>query len=404
MLSLLTSLATRIPGIVGVLWFLPLVRFGLGTQEYATLLAAMALGTAAAFLIGGYNVMGRRLVGEAYAAGRPDAEADGFASLFVANLAGWSIATGVIGAYVMTDGKNSYYFLIAMMPATGITLTMFDNARVAYNEHYVTALVQLALQVVIYTGGFLLPAARNDILLAALVINSPTILASLVTLTLLLRTRPYLPRGRPNALRLTLREGTVVAIAEGSVTTALSVAVVWLEAASPPETSAWFSTVVRLSQSLLFPAILVLGPISSYIRLYWHQKSRADQNLYAKASLVIGAGYGATLALGLYVASRFYVSGLLHLPAPPGWLNTVPIFCFFAAIVAWKAYSSIAYLVLNSSAHLSNRTTGAIGISGLLSAAAALVADPLTCVNVFAATGALLIFAVLITNLSRSLR
>jgi hypothetical protein len=138
--------------------------------------------------------------------------------------------------------------------------------------------------------------------------------------------------------------------------------------------------------------------------LYWHEKSKADQNRYASGALGIGAGYGVILALGLYVASRFYVGDLLNLPGPPGWANTVPIFCFFAAIVAWKTYSSIAYLVLNSSTHLSNRTTGAIGIAGLAGAAAALVAEPLTSVNIFAAAGAVLIFAVLLTNLKRSLR
>ena len=33
--SLGTSFLTRIPGLIGVLWFLPLLRFGLGTDDYA---------------------------------------------------------------------------------------------------------------------------------------------------------------------------------------------------------------------------------------------------------------------------------------------------------------------------------------------------------------------------------
>ena len=52
-LSLATNFATRIPGAVGVLWFLPLLRYGLGTDPYSALLAALALGNSASALRGG---------------------------------------------------------------------------------------------------------------------------------------------------------------------------------------------------------------------------------------------------------------------------------------------------------------------------------------------------------------
>ena len=41
--SLGANFMTRVPGAVGVLWFLPLLRFGLGTADYASLLASMSL-------------------------------------------------------------------------------------------------------------------------------------------------------------------------------------------------------------------------------------------------------------------------------------------------------------------------------------------------------------------------
>jgi hypothetical protein len=75
-----TNFLTRIPGAVGLLWLLPLLRFGLGTDDYANLLASMALASAAAFQPGGFNLIGRRLIGEAYSNSDRAGEADAFPS------------------------------------------------------------------------------------------------------------------------------------------------------------------------------------------------------------------------------------------------------------------------------------------------------------------------------------
>ena len=64
-LSVGMSLLTRLPGLAGLLLFLPLVRFGLGAAGYADLLSGMALGMAA-FSSGGIALIRRRMIGEAY--------------------------------------------------------------------------------------------------------------------------------------------------------------------------------------------------------------------------------------------------------------------------------------------------------------------------------------------------
>jgi hypothetical protein len=402
--SLATSFATRIPGAVGVLWLLPLLRFDLGTEDYANLLAAMALGTATTFLIGGFNLIGRRVIGEAYGANDTIGEANGLASVILANGVAMILAFVIIFAYYSIQGAKVEVIIAATIPALCVFLTMFDNVRAAYNEHYVTALLQLGLQIIIFTIGFLIPATRQNLVLAALVLQSHMILASLITLILLVRNRPYLMLGRPIGVWRIVREGTMVAFADSTLLTVLSLSVVWLQASTSAATSAWFATTVRLFQTFLIPVILLLGPLSSYIRIRWKYKSITQQRMLAKATFWIGLGYGAMVAIALFIAARLYVTDLLHLPAPGGLTTILPYFILFGAIVAWKSYSSVAYVVLDESSHLSSWTTAAIGVSVILGGIASLIVNPLSVVSVYSLAAGLSITLVLFWNAGRSLR
>src|SRR5208282_336329 len=189
--SLGTNFLTRIPGAVGLLWFLPLLRFGLGTDDYANLFASMALGTATTFLIGGFSVIGRRIVGAAYAQQDHADEANGFASLVIANLMATGIACAIIVIYCQMRAVSAEILLISLLPAVGAFLMTFDNVRLAYNEHYVTAILQLILQTAIYTVGFFVPLTRHNIIFASLIIQGHYMLSSLITCGMLLRGRPY---------------------------------------------------------------------------------------------------------------------------------------------------------------------------------------------------------------------
>ena len=295
---------TRIPGALGLLWFLPLLRFGLGTDDYANLLASMALANAVAFQSGGFNLIGRRLIGEAYSNSDRAGEADAFVSAVIANALATSLTLAIIATYCWVRGTSIDFLIISSLAATGFYLMMFDSARSAYNEHYVTAMILIVLQSAAYAVGYLMPATRYNILLGALVLMAPYWLTSLITLALLLRDRPYLSHGRPVAVWLVVRQGTMLAMADGFLMATLSLSVVWLQASASATTSAWFATNVRLFQTLLVSVSLLLVPLSSYIRILWNSKSVAQQQAYTKATLLIGLVYGAIVAVLLFVASQ----------------------------------------------------------------------------------------------------
>ena len=106
--SLSASFMTRFPGAVGLVWFLPLLRFGLGTDDYANMLAAMALAGVAAFFANAssFNLMGRRTIGEAYANGDCAAEADALASAFVANLLAVALSIATVAVFCWQQGES----------------------------------------------------------------------------------------------------------------------------------------------------------------------------------------------------------------------------------------------------------------------------------------------------------
>jgi len=402
--SLAANFATRIPGSIGVLFFLPLLRFGLGTDAYAGLLAASALGTAATFLSGGFNVVGRRLVGEAYSAGDRRGEAAACAGLSVANGASMLFALVIIIIYCSAVGAGTSFLIAAVLPVIAAFFNTFDNVRSAYNEHYVTATLQIILQVVAYTFGFLVPFTRQHIIVSAFVLTTPYLFASLFALALLLRKRSYLIGGSWEFTWRIIRDGTIYALADGLLTTALSLAVVWLETAASAQTAAWFATLVRLFQIFLVPVILLLLPLSSYIRVVWGASEPAKQRAFASITLVMGLGYGALVGIALLFVSQIYIGGVLHLPAPENLLNVLPCFLLFAAIVAYRSYSSIAYLVFDDPSHLSWWTAFAVITAVVISAGSSLEIDALGAINVYAFLAGLLMISVLFWNVARFIR
>ena len=118
----------------------------------------------------------------------------------------------------------------------------------------------------------------------------------------------------------------------------------WLQFSASATTSAWFATIVRLFQTFLMPVVLLLYPLSSYLRIRWHSKSVVQQQTLTRLTLLTGLCYGAVVAVVLLGVSRLYIGYLLHLPVPDS--RVLPIFLLFGAIVAYSSYSSIAYIVL----------------------------------------------------------
>lgn len=399
-LSVGVSFLSRIPGAIGLLWFLPLLHFGLGTDGYANLLSAMALANVASFLTGGFHLIGRRMIGEAYAHGDQAGEANAFVSVLVVNLVALGIALAIIGVYCWLDRASTGFFIVAMLSALGASIMMFENVRSAYNEHYVTATLLIIIQCGAYAIGFLVTEIRQDIVQGSLVILAPYWLASLVSFGLLLRHKPYLISGRPIVIWFAVRQGIMLAMADGFLFATLSLSVVWLQTSTIATTAAWFATIVRLFQTFLMPITLVMLPLSSYIRILWNGKSIAQQQAYTKATLAFGFGYGAIVAVALFIVSRIYVGWMLDLPVPDDW----SIFVLFGAIVAYKCYSSVAYVVLNETAHLSSWITMVVGVSAVIGATTSITVDPLRAIDFYAVIAGVLMLAVLLWNAARFIR
>jgi hypothetical protein len=290
--------------------------------------------------------------------------------------------------------------LTALVPIVG----QFDDVRAAYNELYVTAILMLGIQSLAYGIGVFSPMFRQSMLLGAVVIVGPYVLTSLISLAMLLRTRPYLITGQPIATWLIVRRGTMLAIADGLMLATLSLSVVFLQTTATPTTAAWYGTLVRLFQTFLVPVILLLFPLSSYVRLVWNQKTVAQQHTFTKITLLIGIGYGAMVSIALLVVSWYYIEQLLKLPAPAGLLHVSPVFLLFGAIIAYKSYSQIAYLVLDETAHLSSWATIAMTGGVVLGALASLLVDPMSAIGVYALTAGLATMAILIWNAMRFIR
>jgi len=390
--SLAVNFATRVPGLAGVVVMLPLLHRDLGTQGYAFLLGAMALGATVTFLFGGFHTVGRRQIGEAHSRGDAAAEADGFVTLMAVNGAILLLAMVALGGFCATrGGGGGTMFAIAALVALAACVNGLDNARAAYNEHYVTAVLQIVFQVANIAAAFAFPPLRQDPLTASLVLSGHGLLASLVAGAMLLRRRPYLLRGRVRHAAGALRQGLAIGMADGVLAATLSFSVVWMQASAGAAVAGWYGTLIRLFQTILVPVILLLVPLSSYIRLGWNAKSAAAQARIVAASVVLGIGYGALASAGLALASWLYIDRVLALPAPGDWTRLVPIYALFTAIIAYRSYSSIAYLVMDGArlaGGIALRLLGALAVA----AGASLVLSPLGTIVLYAAlVGAILI-------------
>jgi len=394
-LSIGASFLTRIPGAVGVLWFLPLLHLGLGTDGYVDLLSSLAMATACLGLSGGFNTVGRRIIGEAYAAGKHTEEANGFASLIVTQLLVLGVALTIIVIYGWVFQAHRAVLIVTMLSAFGVFFNQFNDVRAAYNEHYVSASLQIVLQSLIYAIGFLVPATQHSVVFGAVIIQGAYWLTSLTTFALLLRKRQYLLHGRPTMIKHFLRQGTMLVMADGFLMVTLSLSVVWLQASAAATVSAWFGTVVRLFQTFLVPVVLLLFPLSGYVRILWNSKSVAQQRAFIRATCLLGIGYGLIVAIALCVASGFYVDRLLHLPTP-GLVGVIPIFALFGAIIAYSSFSSIAYVVLERPSRIATWTTVMTALAVVFGAIASRLVDPLGAVSVYALTVGLALIIILI--------
>lgn len=383
-LSLAVNVATRIPGAAGLFLILPLLRRDLGIERYGLLLGALALGAMSTVLFGGFNAIGRRLIGEAHAARDSQGEADALVSLLAVNGGASAAALAAAAAYATMQPDPWRLFLIASLASSAAFANTFDNARAAFNEHYVTALLQIAFQAALIALTFLVRPIRTDPVLAALAIQGHLLLASTIGAAHLVRARPHLLRGSAGKAGWILRRGLGVGMAEGLVAASLGGSVVWLQASAGGALAGWYATLVRLFQTLAVPVVLLLMPLSSYIRLGWNTRDARGQRRVLQAAAVGGLAYGALAAIALAAASVLYIEGVLALPGPGSAPVLAAIFALFAAVIAYRSYAMVAYAV-SDAAHLGGWIGGGVLASCGIAALAAAVCTPIEAVAVNAA-------------------
>jgi hypothetical protein len=243
----------------------------------------------------------------------------------------------------------------------------FDNARASFNEHYVTAAFQLVSQIVIYSLVYFVGLPPGGVVLAVLALQSPYLLASVATLIALLQRRPYLMRGKIVGARQMIAPALGVVMADGALGALLNLSVYWLKAAGSAQMAAWVGTFLRLFQSFLSPAILIIFPVTTYISMRWAQMSRRRQAVLYKVFLLAGLGYGLLVGCAMAFAGPLYINHMFKLATHGDNVDVLALSVFLGAIVAQKAYTMLLYAV--SEARFVSFGTAVISALGIGAAA-----------------------------------
>lgn len=382
-LSLVMNLATRLPSILILIIFLPRMLEGLGTETYSQLLAALALGALASFPFGGFASLGTRIVGEAKSRDDNAGVARGFRSLVAVAFGGFLGIIALLAIYVASTGEQPIVLLLAALPVLQVALnSSIDATRLGLNEHYKTATLGLFGQILIFGLALLVPAFFSNILLSALLFHGPLILASAISGILLLSGRPELMRGDLGDVRQIASQGFALSTVEGLLMAPLGIVVVWLQAVSTPAVTAWFATVIRLYQMFITPLLMLVVPISAYIRLSWVRRSSRQRQQTMRLFLAISFAYGVAIAVGLFVLSRLYVGTILDLPEPGSLGDIFGVFLLLGVITAYRGYSATAYLVLDYK-HLARWTLAVLLIASGAAVSASFWMPPLSTVKLY---------------------
>lgn len=359
----------KAPGVAAVFVILPLVSRSLGTAVYGELLSAMALGSLFTLPFGGITAVGRRILASAFGAKDQVGQANAFVTTTVL-MAVVAIAASVlmVGATASSWSRPVFVFVSLLLILVGFC-NGFDNARASFNEHYVTAAFQLVSQIVIYSLVYFVGLPPGGVILAVLALQSPYLLASAATLVALLQRRPYLMRGKIAGIRQMAAPALGVVMADGALGALLNLSVYWLKAAGSAEMAAWVGTFLRLFQSFLSPALLILFPLTTYISMRWAHMSPQRQAALYKVFILAGLGYGLLVGCAMAFAGPLYINRMFKLSTHGDHVDVLALSLFLGAIVAQKAYTMLLYAV--SEARFVSFGTAVISALGIGSAALA---------------------------------
>lgn len=327
---------------------LPTASKSLGSSQYAILIALLAIGNAMGVIFTGVGAVARRNISQCLVHQNTSEEARicwGIASVSGLILIVGSIVTILIVYYA--NYSTSLVF-ISILPLFGAALNVADNIRAGYNQHYITAGLQ-SLLLCLTIGSVLIVGLSDSIILVAICLTMPYILASVLSMGILLRQRPYLRRipKRMHLSRLS-EEAAVATASDGFVTLATNSLVFVLPIIGAPTFAAWFGTLVRLFGSLISPIILIALPLSTFVGSKWQVLPEEKQIKIVYISTISSFLYAFMGLLIIIFGGYFYMNAYFNFQSPPTLLVHSLICSIFFGMAAFKGYSLFSLSIESS--------------------------------------------------------
>lgn len=395
------NLIAKLPSIASLLFILPIISHGLGPSLYGEFLAMLALGTMCTLFFGGINTVTRRRLSFAHASGDIPRECAVVSSAISAAAIIVLIAGAAVGLIATLTASSPSLVVVALTPLAAAFANTFDNIRAAYNQHYITAILQTIAQCVIFGFAFYSGVGPSAVIFSALVLYLPYISASICTFIALKYERPELRFVLPTDLRETFKAAAYVVLADGATTSALNASLYGLGALGATEGAAWYGTLMRAFQTLLAPVLLILLPMTSFVAIRWANWEATTRRKAIGAVGLIALLYGCFVGLSVAIGGNYYLQ--FFFPWVPV-ASSDALACvgfFFGTIIAQKIYVQLIYSV-DEARGLSLTISASVFVGLLAGIASSAWVAPLYSLEVFAiATSIPLLAAILVDQTIR---
>ncbi|MFK4385534.1 hypothetical protein [Bradyrhizobium sp. USDA 223] len=354
----------------------------------------LALGSTFTLFFGGINTVGRRRLSFAYSTQNALGQAGAFSdTIWLAALC-TLVAGAVVALIASQTASTPTLVVVALIPIVAAFTNTFDNLRAAYNQHYVTAILQTITQTAIFGYVAFSGLPTSAVIFSALVLNFPYILASALTLLGLCWEKPELRLRSPGNLVPNFRAATYVTLADGAVFSALNASLYALGAFGATDAAAWYGTLMRAFQTLLAPVLLILLPLTSFVTLRWAEWNASSRRKAFNLIAIIALLYGSFVGICFLLGSNLYVE--YFFPDVPR-VSTFTLACvamFFGAIIAQKIYIQLVYSV-DEARGLSFRIFLAVCFAALLALSSKLSLAPIHVLDVFCLATSIPLIAVI---------
>jgi O-antigen/teichoic acid export membrane protein len=395
-LSLLFNGISKLPAVLLVTSVLPQISDSLGFASYNSFLAALAFGSFFVLPFAGINAVVRRIVGTRFGCHDEEGQADAFVSAIAVTSGVVATACSLVLILSLTVFSNRISHtaaIVALFPIISAGLNLFDNIRAAFNEHYVTAALLFAFQLIVYLLVIVLHPGISGMIVAALIMVAPGVLTSTSQASLLVVRRTYLLRGTLKKVPEILRGSFVFSIGEGSLSGAINASVFFLSSYGSASEGAWYGTFVRVFQSVLSPLLLFMFPLSAFVATKWPRLSANKRLRLIRLALIFGLFYGGVGALALAIGSQRFLQHFYHIAPIASSLQVAAISVFFMGIMSDRAYGMVIYSIDNGR-FLSVGTFVAILLATVLAASGGAWSTPLHTLCTFSVIGGICLLAV----------